>query len=184
MNTFRLLLCLLSCCLIGASYPALVSAKDNKPVMKLSSPSFRDSGSIPKIHSCSGGDIAPALQWSNLPPNTQSLALIVDDPDVPNRHRPAMTWTHWVLYNIPSTVSGLPENTNAHNLPAGTLEGQNSWKSTGYRGPCPPVGIHRYFFKLYALDSQLPDLHKPKKEALERAMGGHIIGRAVLVGKY
>jgi Raf kinase inhibitor-like YbhB/YbcL family protein len=110
------------------------------------------------------------------------LALIVDDPDAPDPAAPKMTWVHWVLYNLPPTVIGLPEGIKA--LPAGAKEGVNDWKRTGYGGPCPPVGRHRYFHKLYALDAMLPDLNRPTKAKLEQAMKGHIIGEAQLVGTY
>jgi Raf kinase inhibitor-like YbhB/YbcL family protein len=95
-----------------------------------------------------------------------------------------MTWVHWVLYDIPATADGLPEGTTSETLPPGTLEGLNDWKTTGYRGPCPPVGRHRYFFKLYALDAALPDLAYPTKTDLELVMRGHVLAEAQLVGTY
>jgi Raf kinase inhibitor-like YbhB/YbcL family protein len=108
--------------------------------------------------------------------------LIVDDPDAPDPAAPKMTWVHWVLYNIPTSASALPEA--ARQLPAGTLEGVNDWKRTGYSGPCPPIGRHRYFHKLYALDIVLPDLGKPSKAKLEAQIKGHVIAQAELVGTY
>jgi Raf kinase inhibitor-like YbhB/YbcL family protein len=95
-----------------------------------------------------------------------------------------MTWVHWVLYNIPADSGGLPDSVGASRLPAGTLVGKNDWGRTGYGGPCPPVGRHRYFHKLYALDTLLPDLNQPDKAALEAAMQGHVLEKAELVGTY
>jgi Raf kinase inhibitor-like YbhB/YbcL family protein len=110
--------------------------------------------------------------------------LIVDDPDAPDPHAPKMTWVHWVLYNMPPATEGLPENVAAGDFPRGTLQGKNDWQQTGYNGPCPPIGNHRYFHKLFALDAVLADLHQPTKAALEKAMQGHIIEQAELVGRY
>jgi Raf kinase inhibitor-like YbhB/YbcL family protein len=95
-----------------------------------------------------------------------------------------MTWVHWVLYNLPPTTSGLPEGVSSAQLPPGTKEGLNDWKRTGYGGPCPPIGRHRYFFKLYALDTVLPDLGRPTKADVEKAMAGHILEHAELIGTY
>jgi len=150
--------------------------------LSLASSSFEQDGAIPARHTCEGANVSPALAWSGAPQGTKSLVLIVDDPDAPDPRAPKMTWVHWVVYNIPSSVTSLPEGVDA--LPAGTQEGRNDWKTTGYRGPCPPVGRHRYFHKLYALDTLLPDLGKPDKAALERAMKGHILAEATLVGRY
>ena len=125
--------------------------------------------------------------WAMLnssPAATRSFALIVDDPDAPDPRAPKMTWVHWVLYNIPATIGGLPEAARAADLPAGTLEGINDFKQAGYRGPCPPIRRHRYFFKLYALDTVLADLHTPTKAALEKAMHGHVLAEAHLMGTY
>lgn len=152
--------------------------------LKITSTAFSPDGEIPKRYTCDDADISPPLGWAELPQGTQSLALIVDDPDAPDPKAPKMTWVHWVLYNIPPTATGLPEGVKAHDLPAGTLEGVNDWKRTGYGGPCPPIGRHRYFHKLYALDVMLPDLHKPTKAKLEEAMRGHILAQAELIGTY
>ena len=110
--------------------------------------------------------------------------MIVDDPDAPDPANPKMTWVHWILYNIPAAVSSLPENVKVVDLPEGTLQGLNDWKKTGYGGPCPPIGKHRYFHKLYALDIILPDLTRPTKTKLEKAMEGHILHKAELIGLY
>ncbi len=152
--------------------------------LSISSPAFGSSQGIPSVHTCEGKDVSPPLAWSGLPDGTRSLALVVDDPDAPDPRAPLRTWVHWVLYDIPPTAAGLPEGVEAGDLPAGTRQGVNDWKRTGYGGPCPPVGRHRYFFKLYALDAVLPDLGTPTKAALERAMEGHVLARAELVGTY
>jgi hypothetical protein len=150
--------------------------------LALTSPSFGPSGAIPSKHTCEGADVSPVLRIAGVPAFAKSLALIVDDPDAPDPKAPKMTWVHWVLYNLPPSVTELGEAVTR--LPAGTLEGTNDWKRTGYGGPCPPIGRHRYFHKLYALDTVLPDLGKPTKAKLEKAMAGHIVATAELVGTY
>jgi len=150
--------------------------------MQITSTAFAHNGEIPARCTCEGQDASPPLVWSGIPSGAKSLVLIVDDPDAPDPAAPRMTWVHWLLYNLPPSSAGLTEGIKA--LPAGTLEGVNDWKRTGYGGPCPPIGRHRYFYKLYALDAALPDLNRPTKPALERAMQGHIIGQAELVGTY
>jgi Raf kinase inhibitor-like YbhB/YbcL family protein len=152
--------------------------------MKLTSAAFADNQSIPKIYTCEGKDLSPPLVWTGVPANAKSLALIVDDPDAPDPAAPRMTWVHWVLYNIPVAATGLPEGVASSALPKGALEGLNDWQRTGYGGPCPPIGRHRYFHKLYALDAVLPDLKKPTKGALEKAIKGHIVAEAQLIGTY
>ena len=153
-------------------------------ILTLTATSFTHNGMIPVRFTCDGQNISPALNWTGLPEGTQSLVLIVDDPDAPDPAAPKMTWVHWVLYNIPPAATGLAEGITEQNLPPGTLQGINDWKRTGYGGPCPPIGAHRYFHKLYALDTVLPDLKHPTKAALEHAMKGHILGRAELIGRY
>jgi Raf kinase inhibitor-like YbhB/YbcL family protein len=150
--------------------------------MKITSSQFGPGGEIPTVHTCQGKDLSPALAWTDVPANAKSLALIVDDPDAPDPAAPKMTWVHWVLYDVPSSAKGLPEG--ARDLPAGTRDGLNDWKRTGYGGPCPPIGRHRYFFKLYALDTVLSDLGNPTKQQLEKAMSGHVVGQAELIGTY
>ncbi|HEX9942219.1 MAG TPA: YbhB/YbcL family Raf kinase inhibitor-like protein [Thermoanaerobaculia bacterium] len=152
--------------------------------LTLTSPDFEPQGEIPRRFTCEGDDISPALAWTGVPPAAQSLALIVDDPDAPDPKAPKTTWVHWVLYDLPSSATGLPQGVAPRDLPPGTREGLNDWKRTGYGGPCPPVGRHRYFFKLYALDTVLADLHQPTKSKLEDAMDGHVLARAELVGTY
>jgi Raf kinase inhibitor-like YbhB/YbcL family protein len=152
--------------------------------LTINSPAFSSGGKIPRKHTCEGQDVSPPLAWSNVPQGTKSLALIVDDPDAPDPKAPKMTWVHWVLYDLPATATGLAEAIAPGALPSGTKEGVNDWKRTGYGGPCPPIGRHRYFHKLYALDTVLPDLGKPTKAKLEQAMQGHILEQAELVGTY
>ena len=152
--------------------------------LTLHSSAFSQQGTIPSRYTCEGKDISPPLSWSDVPEGTQSLALIVDDPDAPDPQAPRMTWIHWVLYNLPPTTRALPEGMSIEALPAGTKEGQNDWKRTGYGGPCPPVGRHRYFHKLYALNTVLPDLQKPTKLQLQKAMAGHVLAQAQLIGTY
>lgn len=152
----------------------------------IKSPAFHNGGNIPSIYSrCDGEDRSPPLEWSNVPPNAQSLALIVDDPDAPDPAKPKLTWVHWVLYNLPPSSSRLPEGVEKQGLPDGTMEAKNDWKHTGYGGPSPPIGKHRYFFKLYALDAVLPELGSAAtKKALVDAMQGHILAETELIGKY
>jgi Raf kinase inhibitor-like YbhB/YbcL family protein len=152
--------------------------------LQLISAAFLPHGVIPKRHTCDGDDKSPSLAWSGTPEGTKSFALIVDDPDAPDPAAPKVTWVHWVLYDIPANVTVLREGVVSKHLPAGTREGINDWKQSGWRGPCPPIGRHRYFFKLYALDTVLPDLHKPAKAVLEKAMEGHVLAHAELVGTY
>jgi Raf kinase inhibitor-like YbhB/YbcL family protein len=150
--------------------------------MTIASAAFPDQGEMPARYTCQGDDCSPPLSWSGLPAGTRSLALIVDDPDAPDPAAPKMTWVHWLLYNMPADATGLAEA--VHALPAGTLEGVNDFKRTSYGGPCPPIGRHRYFHKLYALDVVLPDLRRPNKAALEKAMAGHILAQAQLMATY
>jgi hypothetical protein len=150
--------------------------------MNLASGAFAHNGAIPKKYTCDGNDSSPPLSWSGVPAQAKSLVLIVDDPDAPDPAAPKMTWVHWVLYNLPPSAGGLAEGVKI--LPAGTAEGTNDWQRTGYGGPCPPVGRHRYFHKLYALDTVIQGLSRPNKAAIERAMQGHVIERAELIGTY
>ncbi|GAB6058819.1 YbhB/YbcL family Raf kinase inhibitor-like protein [Desulfonatronum parangueonense] len=153
-------------------------------MLQLKSTNFTDMSEIPVKHTCDGEDLSPELSWSGAPPGVKSFVLIVDDPDAPDPLNPRMTWVHWILYNLPAESTSLPEGVGETDLPQGTLPGLNDWKKTGYGGPCPPVGSHRYFHKLYALDVVLPDLNKPHKAELEEAMKGHVLDSAELVGVY
>ena len=148
----------------------------------ITSPNFTGGGSIPSRYTCEGKDVSPALIFTGVPAGVKSLALIVDDPDAPDPAAPKMTWVHWVLYNLPPDTKNLEENIRT--LPIGTMEGTNNWHRTGYGGPCPPIGRHRYFFKLYALDTALPDLYEPTVAALEEAMHGHVLARTEMIGMY
>lgn len=150
--------------------------------LSLTSAAFKHNGDIPRRHTCDGDDVSPPLAWSGVPTEAKSLVLIVDDPDAPDPQAPRMTWVHWLLYNLPPDCAGLAEGAKA--LPKGTLEGVNDWRRTGYGGPCPPVGRHRYVHKLYALDTVLPDLKHPTKTELEQAMQGHVLARSELIGTY
>jgi Raf kinase inhibitor-like YbhB/YbcL family protein len=152
--------------------------------LEISSNAFAPGAAIPARHTCEGDDISPPLRWTGVPAGTKSLVLIVDDPDAPDPRAPKVTWAHWVLANLPATVAALPEGVAPKALPAGTVEGLNDWKRTGYGGPCPPVGRHRYFHKLYALDIVLAGLHHPTKAQVEAAMQGHVLAHAELVGTY
>jgi Raf kinase inhibitor-like YbhB/YbcL family protein len=150
----------------------------------LRSSAFQPNGSIPKIYTCEGDDVSPPLAWSDPPPGTNSFALIVDDPDAPDPKAPRMTWVHWVLYNLPASANALQERVQPAALPTGTRQGFNDWKRTGYGGPCPPIGRHRYFFKLSALDNVLSDLGSATKAQVEQAMQGHVLATAELIGTY
>jgi Raf kinase inhibitor-like YbhB/YbcL family protein len=153
-------------------------------MLQLTSTAFEPGASIPSILTCEGKDLSPPLAWSGVPQASKTLALIIDDPDAPDPTAPRMTWVHWVLYNIPADVTRLDQGASRQPLPPGTLQGRNDWKRAGYGGPCPPVGRHRYFHKLYALDVVLPDLALPTKDRLLQAMTGHILAHAELIGTY
>jgi Raf kinase inhibitor-like YbhB/YbcL family protein len=157
--------------------------KEESP-MSLYSSAFVHNDDIPSRYTCDGLNISPPLTWSDLPENTASLVLIVDDPDAPNPIAPEITWVHWILYNIPPFISGLKEAVQLSELPKGTAQGINSWKKVGYSGACPPIGRHRYFHRLYALDITLPEISSPNKTNLEKAMAGHVIDYKELVGFY
>jgi Raf kinase inhibitor-like YbhB/YbcL family protein len=150
--------------------------------MHLFSTAFAHGAEIPQRYTCEGDDVSPPLGWSGAPDGTKSLALVVDDPDAPDPSAPKMIWVHWVLYNLPSDSTGLVEG--AQPLPRGTREGLNDWQRTGYGGPCPPAGRHRYFHRLYALDTVLPDLRRPTRARLEAAMRRHVLAEAELMGTY
>ncbi len=152
--------------------------------LTLTSDAFAHNGAIPKRYTCDDADISPPLRWNNVPEDAKSLVLIVDDPDAPDPAAPKMTWVHWVLYNLPADATGLAEAIACVDLPQGTKEGLNDWKRTGYGGPCPPIGRHRYFHKLYALDTVLPDLGTPTKAQLEELIKTHMLAQTELIGTY
>ena len=150
----------------------------------LTSNAFENGAAIPARYTCSGEDVSPPLNWDGVPDTARSLALIVDDPDAPDPKAPKMIWVHWVLYNIPPDVHSLAEHITTATLPPGASEGINDWQRPGYGGPCPPIGRHRYFHKLYALDTVLEGLNRPTKADVEAAMRGHIIAEAELIGTF
>ncbi len=152
--------------------------------LTIQSSAFNHNGAIPSRYTCDGENISPPLSWSGVPENAKSLVLIVDDPDAPDPKAPKTTWVHWVLYNVPPAAAGIPEAVAPDALPRGTQQGLNDWKRTDYGGPCPPIGRHRYFHKLYALDAALSGLDQPTKAQLEKAMQGHILAQAELIGTY
>jgi Raf kinase inhibitor-like YbhB/YbcL family protein len=148
--------------------------------MNIKSSVFEEGGDIPQKYSCDGEDISPPLSWSGAPETTKSFALISDDPDAPMG-----TWVHWVIYNIPGSSSGLDEDVPAdETLSDGSMQGQNSWNRIGYGGPCPPGGTHRYYFKLYALDTELDLKPGASKKELERAMKGHVVAEEQIMGRF
>ncbi|MGH7475120.1 MAG: YbhB/YbcL family Raf kinase inhibitor-like protein [Longimicrobiales bacterium] len=152
--------------------------------LRISSSAFEPSGSIPQKHTCEGEDSSPPLAWSGAPDGTRSFALIVDDPDAPDPRAPKRTWVHWVVVDLPADADGVVEDASRRGLPAGARQGLNDWDRKGWGGPCPPVGRHRYFFKLYALDTTLAALAAPTKSELEPALDGHVLAYAELVGTY
>jgi Raf kinase inhibitor-like YbhB/YbcL family protein len=171
--------------LVGlAAAPLAATIGASHMTLNLSSPAFDANGEIPAHLTCDGKDLSPPLEWRGLPEGTRSLALIIDDPDAPDPAAPKRTWVHWVLYNIPPDATSLPEGGTIPDLLPGATEGTNDWKRTDYGGPCPPIGRHRYFHKLYALDTVLTELGAPDKATLEKAMQGHILGQAELIGTY
>jgi Raf kinase inhibitor-like YbhB/YbcL family protein len=151
--------------------------------LALTSPAFEAGGKIPSKYTCEGDDVSPPLAIAGVPDGTKSLALIVDDPDAPDPKAPRIVWVHWVVYNLPPDTSALPEGAATDGLPSGAVTGINGWKRTAYGGACPPIGRHRYFHKLYALDTALP-AEPMTKPQLETAMEGHILARAELIGTY
>jgi Raf kinase inhibitor-like YbhB/YbcL family protein len=168
--------------LAGAAYGA--SGGSDPVSFALTSTAFGEGEEIPTRFTCEGEDVSPPLAWSAPPQGTKSLALVVDDPDAPDPRAPRMTWVHWVVVDLPPAAGSLSEGTAAAGLPKGARMGRNDWKRAGYGGPCPPVGRHRYFHKLYALDVALPELASPTKAELESAMRGHVLAETVLLGTY
>lgn len=148
--------------------------------MTITSPAFKEGDPIPIEYSCKGADISPPLTWSGTPENTVSFALICDDPDAP-----IGTWVHWVYFNIPADVASLPEGVPAGKEPSvGGIQGRNGWRKHSYGGPCPPSGTHRYYFKLYALDTMLDLGPRANKKKLINAMENHVLAEARLMGRF
>lgn len=152
--------------------------------MEILSDAFQHNGEIPSLYTCEGNNTSPALTWKDIPPQAKSLALIVEDPDAPDPQAPKLTWVHWVLFNIDPKISGLPASTAISTLPKGIQTGLTNWNNGEFGGPCPPIGRHRYYHKLYALDTVLTNLKNPTADELRTAMEGHIIAEAVLMGTY
>ena len=152
--------------------------KHKEVAMKITSSAFSDGALIPIKYTCDGDDISPPLVWSDIPENTASFVLINDDPDAP-----VGTWDHWILFNLEGKTTELAENVDLSKL-AGVQLGRNSWRRNDYGGPCPPYGTHRYFFKLYALDRKLDLPAGSSKQDIEKAMAGHILAEAELLGRY
>ena len=152
-------------------------------MLTLQSAAFGPMGEIPARHTCNGEDVSPPLAWSGAPPGTRSFAIIVDDPDAPDPAAPRRVWVHWVVYNIPADATSLVLGASGKGMPRGAVEGKHDGGGTGWSGPCPPIGRHRYFHQLYALDTVLPEQRGViTKAELERLMQGHVLESAELVG--
>ncbi|MGZ3723068.1 MAG: YbhB/YbcL family Raf kinase inhibitor-like protein [Bdellovibrionales bacterium] len=148
----------------------------------LKSTAFSNQGDIPVRFTCDGANVSPELSWEGAPKETKVFALIVDDPDAPDPEKPEKVVSHWVLYNIPGNVKSFAEG--AKTFPRSTQQGLNYEGKTGYAGPCPPIGKHRYFFKIFALDGSVHFMVRPSKQDLEKGMVGHILAQSELVGLY
>ena len=182
-NQIRTMVMLALCGIICASTRFGFTKEEDMP-LTIKSAAFVHEGEIPSKYTCQGEDIAPPLEWEGVPQDAASLVLIVDDPDAPDPAAPKMTWVHWVVYNIPPETTGFSEGATSEDIPAGAGNGLNDWQRTGFGGPCPPIGRHRYYHKLYALDTVLDVMDHPTKADVEAAMQGHIIAEAVLMGTY
>jgi Raf kinase inhibitor-like YbhB/YbcL family protein len=156
-------------------------AVDSSKPLELQSSAFAPNGNIPSQYTCEGDDISPPLAWNGVPEGTQSFALVVDDPDAPNPAAPKKTWVHWVIYNLPANITSLAKGVS--DLPD-TSQGLNDWDAQGWRGPCPPIGRHHYFFKLYALNAIFSLATPLTKHELEETMNDHILAEAELVGTF
>lgn len=152
--------------------------------LTIRSPAFSDGGTIPSRYTCEGEDLSPPLEFGGVPDGTRSLVLIVDDPDAPDPKAPKRIWVHWLVYNLAADTAALPEGASGSGMPPGAKEGVNDGGEVGYGGPCPPIGQHRYFHKVFALDRMLPDLGTPNRVELEKAMQGHVLASAELMGTY
>jgi len=173
MRNIMIFLCI--ACMVSIPITPVMSANQGTVKLKLSSTAFKEHASIPKQYTCNGKDVNPPLMIDNIPKGTKSLALIVDDPDAP-----VGIWVHWVVWNIDPSIREIKENF----LPQGAIQGINDFGKNAYGGPCPPSGTHRYFFKVYALDTLLNLPPHARKADLEKAMKGHIIGQGELIGTY
>lgn len=161
---------------------AVPSAPVAANTITITSASLVNRGRVPTKHTCDGDDKSPPLAFTGVPESAKTLALIVEDPDAPDPAKPQRTWAHWLVYDLPATTKSLAEGFGKRG--GRGRAGKNDWGAKGYRGPCPPIGRHRYFFKLFALDTELGDLHEPNRTDLLKAMEGHIVGRGEIVGMY
>jgi len=159
------------------------ASRSNAMTLKITSSAFQQGGSIPAKYTCEGQDVSPPLAWAGALGSARSIAMIVDDPDAPDPAKPERVYVHWVAYNIPVGAS-LAENASKSGMPKGAVQGKNDWGKPQYGGPCPPIGRHRYFFKLYALDTELTGLSAATKSDLESAMKGHVLDSGELMGTY
>jgi len=167
------------CCFLSTLFVLFTYIPPVKAI-ELISPAFKNNDSIPKLHTCDGKNISPSLGWKNVPKSAQSLAIICDDPDAP-----VSVWVHWIVYNIPPAAKGLNEGVlKIEEFAHGARQGINDYMNIGYDGPCPPKGVHKYSFRLYALDSKINPVKDMTKEQLLFAMKGHILEEAELIGKY
>jgi Raf kinase inhibitor-like YbhB/YbcL family protein len=153
-------------------------------IFNLASSAFDPNASMPAKYTCEGTNISPPLAWSGAPASAKSYALIVEDPDAPDPAKPTRVVSHWVVYNIPASTTKVAENASKTGMPAGSAQGSNERGTQGFMGPCPPIGRHRYFFKLFALDTELTGLNNPKKADVEKAIQGHVVGTGELIGTY
>jgi Raf kinase inhibitor-like YbhB/YbcL family protein len=161
----------------------LLVADASAMALTLTSNAFKPGDKIPSKYTCEGDDVSPPLAFGDVPQGTKSLAFILDDPDAPDPKAPKRVWAHWLVYNLPPDTKGLPEGTSRSGLPKGAVTGLSDRKEAAYHGPCPPIGRHRYFHKLYALDITLP-ASALTKAGLEAAMSGHILAQAELMATY
>ena len=150
--------------------------------LTLTSPVFKHEHSIPRKYTCEGENISPPLQWDGIPSNTKSLVLIVDDPDAPDPENPKHVWVHWIVYNISPILNHFEDGSKK--IPKLTQQGLNDWNQLGYGGPCPPIGRHRYYFKLFAIDTHLDNLIAPTKYEILKQVEGHTIETSILIGTY
>jgi Raf kinase inhibitor-like YbhB/YbcL family protein len=177
------MLLLMSCARVPpapSQLPTPVAPQENKMEIKLTSTAFKEGQPIPRQYTCDGVNVSPPLEWTGVPKTAKTVAIIADDPDAPSG-----TFVHWVLYNLPAENIGMVENLPpTENLKAGGFQGKNNFEKIGYGGPCPPSGTHRYFFKIYALDSELPLKAGATKAEVEKAMESHIVAQGQLMGTY
>jgi len=180
MNKKYYILFMLLFLLCGVGQNSIAQKGDEKMAITVTSSAFKEDGIIPAKYTCDGDNISPPLNWQQVPQGVKSFALISDDPDAP-----IGIWIHWVMWNIPAEANGLPEAVpTSPQLPDGSKQGVTSSRSHGYHGPCPPSGTHRYYFKVYALDTMLDLPDSSTKQNLLEAMKGHILAEGSLMGKY